>query len=247
VAAGYAPALSQDFSITNMPEAVGPGSAWINQLEAWWILHAYYPPDASEKNKDGTVKVNLTIHPDGEVWKIAVVQPSGWQSIDVASWVAFQGAHLRPLPPTPPAAEAEVNLTLHFVLGHLQSRPAFTITTDPVHGTVVDTNVQKLCTGTVSQPWPGPEGGYYAIEATWYRKTDGSPWVKFYWAGKGPLDIPLIELSVSPQWHTPPVTRMSNTWVTRYAVWPDGDNRLTGTTVDPYGTFELTCGPAPAE
>ena len=247
VPAGYAPAASQDFSITNTPEALGPGSEWTRQLQAWWDMHAYYPPEAGAKSQSGTVKMHLLIRPDGEVWRADMVQGSGTTTIDTAAYVAFHGARLRPLPKAPPAQEAEANLTLHFVMGHLESRPPFTITNDPVHGTVVDANMQRVCTGTVTQPWPGPEGGRFAVEANWYRKPDGTPWVKFYWAGKGPLDIPLVELSVSPQWTTPPVMRMQNTWVTHYAVWPDGDNHLVGTTIDPYGTFELTCGPAPVE
>jgi len=61
-AAGYAPALSQDFTITNKVE---PGGNWIRQLQAWWHVHAYYPPDALERKEDGTVKLHLVIHPNG--------------------------------------------------------------------------------------------------------------------------------------------------------------------------------------
>ena len=62
VVAGYAPALSQDFTITNKVE---PGGNWIRQLQAWWHVHAYYPPDALERKEDGTVKLHLVIHPNG--------------------------------------------------------------------------------------------------------------------------------------------------------------------------------------
>jgi hypothetical protein len=121
------------------------------------------------------------------------------------------------------------------------SRSPFTVTNDPVPATVVDSMVQKTCSGTVVQPWPGPEGGYFQVEAVLYRMPDGRAWIKFYWAGKGPLDIPTVELSVSAQWNTPTVSRNLNSWTTHYAAWPDGDNHLAGTTIDPYGTFELTC------
>jgi len=238
-----APALawSQDFSITNKIEPIGPGNEWTRQLQAWWDMHAWYPPDAKENNKEGTVKAHLTVRPDGQIWTIDVVQGSGWKSIDTAAVYAFHGGRLRPLPPAPPAPQADANLTLHFVLGHLPSKPPFTITDDPVHGTVVDANAERTCSGIVNQPFGGPEGGYFRIEASWFRKPDGKPWMKFYWAGKGPLEIPLTELAVSAQWTTPPVVRMNNTWVTHYAAWPDGDNRISGTTIDPEGVFELTC------
>ena len=32
------------------------------------------------------------------------------------------------------------------------SKPPFTVTNDPVHGTVVDTVQQRTCTGTAAQP-----------------------------------------------------------------------------------------------
>ena len=57
VAAGYAPALCQDFSITNQE----PANAWrrdmMRQLQAWWDAHAYYPRHASNNDEAGTVKV----------------------------------------------------------------------------------------------------------------------------------------------------------------------------------------------
>ena len=70
LAAGYAPALCQDFSITN--PGTGPGSDWIRKLQAWWDVHSYYPPDALEKKQDGTVKLHLVIHPDGNIWMVDV-------------------------------------------------------------------------------------------------------------------------------------------------------------------------------
>ena len=121
------------------------------------------------------------------------------------------------------------------------SKPPFTVTNDPVHGTVVDTVQQRTCTGTAAQPWPGPDGSPYRVQAIFYRKPDGTPWIRFSWQGKGPLDIPVIELGVSAQWNTPPLHRGASWWWTHYDVWPDGDNRLSGQTADPYGTIAMTC------
>jgi TonB family protein len=113
--AGFAPASAQDFSITNETSA---GTSWMKQLQSWWDLHAYYPPDASEANKDGNVKVHLVIQPNGDIWKVDVMQGSGWKSIDVASYMAFHGAHLKPIPANPPTPQADVYITVHFVLTH---------------------------------------------------------------------------------------------------------------------------------
>ena len=58
------------------------------------------------------------IHPDGEIWEVKVVQSSGVPSIDDAGVYAFHYARLRPVPPNPPAPQADVYITVHFVLAH---------------------------------------------------------------------------------------------------------------------------------
>src|SRR5580704_10870338 len=79
----------------------------------------------------------------------------------------------------------------------------FTVTNDPfpVEKTVVNTMMKLTCTGLVSQPWGGPEGGHFEVRANWVRKPDGTAWIEFYWAGNGPLYIPVTELGVSAQWN----------------------------------------------
>ena len=114
-AAGYAPALSQDFSITNETPL---GSSWMAQLQEWWDLHAYYPLDASERNEDGTVKVHMLIHPDGKVWTIEVVSSSGSRILDEAGVEVFHNMYLRPFPAGTPAPQADVYVSLHYVLAH---------------------------------------------------------------------------------------------------------------------------------
>jgi len=57
VAAGYAPALCQDFSITNQVESGNAARRdLMRQLQAWWDAHAYYPRHASNNDEGGTVK-----------------------------------------------------------------------------------------------------------------------------------------------------------------------------------------------
>ena len=84
VAAGYAPAWCQDFSITNPAE---PADALhrdlMRQLQAWWDAHAYYPRHASNNDESGTVKVHLVIHPwDGKIWTVNVVESSESRSLE---------------------------------------------------------------------------------------------------------------------------------------------------------------------
>ena len=85
VAAGYAPALSQDFSITNQMEPANTGRRdLIRQLQAWWDAHAYYPRHASNSDEGGTVNVHLVILPDSN---------TGW-----SMWWESSGSHSLGMP-----------------------------------------------------------------------------------------------------------------------------------------------------
>src|SRR5277367_4172946 len=96
LAAGHAPALCQDFSITNQVE---PADAWrhdmMQQLQAWWDVHAYYPRHASNNDEAGTVKVHLVILPDGRIWTVDVVESSGSRSLDAAGSSVFRAGFVR--------------------------------------------------------------------------------------------------------------------------------------------------------
>src|SRR6202034_1979014 len=114
VAAGYAPALCQDFTITNKVE---PGNAArrdvMRQLQAWWDVHAYYPRHASNNDEGGTVKVHLVILPDGRIWTFDVMESSGSSSLDAAGSQAFRGGFVRPFPEGEP--KADIDISLHYV------------------------------------------------------------------------------------------------------------------------------------
>src|SRR5580704_11264740 len=117
LAAGYAPALCQDFSITNQVEPANRGRRDVmRQLRAWWDAHAYYPRHASNNDEGGTVKVHLMILPDGRIWKSDVVESSGSHSLDSAGASVFRAGFVRPFPEGEP--QAEIDISLHYVLAH---------------------------------------------------------------------------------------------------------------------------------
>ncbi len=160
VAAGYAPALCQDFSITNQVEPANPGPRDVmRQLQAWWDAHAYYPRHASNSDEAGTVKVHLLILPDGRIWSVDVVASSGSHSLDTAGSSVFRGGAVRPFPEGAP--KAEIDISLHYVLAHRHDQPVaagytpvlskslFTIANDPVTSPVLETMLQRTCTGTI--------------------------------------------------------------------------------------------------
>jgi TonB family protein len=269
VAAGYAPALCQDFSITNQVEPANPGRRDLTrQLQAWWDAHAYYPKHASNNDEGGTVKVHLVILPSGKIWTINVVESSGSRSLDSAGSAVFRDVFVRPFSEGEPKAEMDVSL--HYVLAHRHDQPVaagytpvlskspFTIMNDPVKSPILDTMLQRTCTGTVvvggtkNRPWSGIRSGAQAI---FFRKPDGTPWVKFN-KGGWPSLSPVTEVGKMVQW-TGHVEYFggsaTNFFFPQYTAWLDGDNRLSGTIgsrfVDNFGVpynqnggyVDLTC------
>ncbi len=242
VAACYAPALSQDFSITNPAEPANAGRRdLMRQLQAWWDVHAYYPRHASSNDEGGTVKVRLVIKPDGRIWAVSVVSNSGSDSLDAAAAAVFTGGFVRPFPEGTP--EADLDISLHYVLAHRHDQPvaagytpvlshsAFTIANDPVKSPILDTMLQRTCTGAVVKEGirNHPEyGSRYWAEAVFFRKPDGTPWVKFYESGF-PIISPVIEIGKLVQWTgREEHIRGGASWFYTYTVWPDGENKLIG-------------------
>jgi len=268
VAAGYAPSLSQDFSITNPAEPANASRRdLMRQLQAWWDVHAYYPRHASQSDEGGAVELHLLIHPDGNIWKVDVVASSGSRSLDTAGSSAFRGGFVRPFPAGTP--EVDLDLSLHYVLAHRHDQPVaagytpvsskspFTITNDPVKSPILDTMLQRTCTGTVVKHGIRNHPNYgtrYWAQAIFFRRPDGTPWVKFYEGGY-PILAPVIEFGKLVQWtgRREPLTNVTSMF-TQYTVWPDGDNNLNGNLEISYsgdariyqdinrgGTVDLSC------
>lgn len=123
VVAGDAPALGQDFSITNQVEPANKGRRDVmGQLQALWDAHAYYPQHASNNEESGTVKVHLVVLPDGRIWKVDVVGSSGSRSLDAAGSAVFSGGSIRPFP-AQGESQADVDLSLHYVLAFRHNQP----------------------------------------------------------------------------------------------------------------------------
>jgi TonB family protein len=242
VAAGCAPALCQDFSITNQVE---PGNAArrdvMRQLQAWWDAHAYYPSRASNSDEGGTVKVHLVILPDGRIWTVDVAESSGSHSLDIAGSAVFRGGSVRSFPQGEP--QADIDISLHYVLAYRHDQPVaagytpalskrpFTITNDPVKSPILETMLQRTCTGTmVLQGIPNHPayGIHYSAQAIFFRKPDGTPWVKFDERGFPSLS-PVTQVGKMVTW-TGRIQGLGpgNPYWYQYTVWADGDNHLRG-------------------
>jgi TonB family protein len=267
VAAGYAPALCQDFSITNEVEQGNAARRdLMRQLQAWWEMHAYYPRHASNNDEGGTVKIHLAILPDGRIWMINLVGSSGSRSLDSVGSAVFRDGFVRPFPAGEP--RAEIDISLRYILAHrhdeavpvgytpVLSRSHFSITNDPVKSPTLEKMLQRTCVGRVvkggirNHPWYG-----YPSQATaiFFRKPDGTPWVKFEAWGMNSISQ-VVEVGNTLQWPGHVIhTGGRSEYYLEYTAWPDGDNHLTGAvgtkTYDsfgvPYnsnrGTVDLTC------
>ena len=160
LATSHAPAQAQDFSITNQIEpATAARRDILRQLQAWWDVHGYYPRRAAKNDERGNVALRLVIAADGVIRAATVAGGSGSNALDNAAVGAFRGGFVRPLPPGTP--ETVIDVTLHYVLTHRSddtvpastapapARRPFTITNDPVHSPILETMLQRTCTGVV--------------------------------------------------------------------------------------------------
>ena len=173
---------------------------------------------------------------------------------------------MRPFPAGAP--EPSIDLSLHYVLAHRHDQPVaagytpvlskspFTITNDPVKSPILDTMLQRTCTGTVvregirNHPIYGMRSSAQAI---FFRKPDGTPWVKFDEGGY-PILAPVTEVGKVVQWAgRQEHLRGGDSSYTQYTVWPEGDNNLIGSLFTYYprnsysqmintgGTVDFTC------
>ncbi len=243
VAVGETPAMSQDFSITNQVDPAAAGRRdLLKQLQAWWDNHAYYPKHASNNDEAGTVKVHLVIHTDGTIWMANVVESSGSPSLDAAGVSAFRGGFARPFAVGVP--EAGLDVSVHYVLAYRHDQPTaagytpassgrpFTITNQPVQSPILDTMLQKTCTGTVvkqgirNHPWYGTR---YQAEAIFFRRPDGTPWVRFSEGGSSPSLAPLVEVGKVLRWSGPEEhLSQGGSSFTQYTAWAESDGIIIG-------------------
>ena len=263
--AGYAPASSQDFSITNPVEPADAGRRdLMRQLQAWWDVHSYYPRHASSADEEGSVKLHLVILPDGRIWTVDLVESSGSRSLDTAGIATFRSGFVRSFAEDAP--EAAVDLSLHYLLAHRHDQPVaadytpvrskrpFTIANDPVKSPILETMLQRTCTGTVVKQGIRNHpiyGEHIWAQAIFFRRPDGTPWVKFYEGGYAVV-APVTEVGRMVQWSRGERLKGILRYI-QYTVWSDDNNNLSGNLQTSYageetplnqgGTVDFTCAP----
>ena len=235
--------MSQDFSITNQVDpADASGRDLLRQLQAWWDNHAYYPKHASNNDEAGSVKIHLVIHTDGTIWMANAVESSGSPSLDAAAAAAFRAGFVRPFPAGVP--EAALDVSVHYVLAYRRDQPKaasytpalsgrpFTITNQPVQSPILETMLQKNCTGTVvkqgirNHPYYGTR---YQAEATFFRKAGGTSWIRFSEGGSAPTLAPVVEVGKVLRWSGPEEhLAQGGSSFTQYTAWAETDGIIIG-------------------
>ncbi len=87
-------------------------------MQRWWDEHSYFPEEAARLGQDGTVQLHVAMDRYGDVKSVEVESPSGSQWIDAAALAVFRHAHLPPFPQSTRENEADLHLTLQYILVH---------------------------------------------------------------------------------------------------------------------------------
>ena len=97
-------------------EGAQVGDDWLQQLHDWWDRHSFYPQEAIVNEEDGVVEIHMVIRRDGQIGTVEVLRSSGSQWLDMAGVSVFRNAHLRPFPIGTPEPQADIYVSLHYVL-----------------------------------------------------------------------------------------------------------------------------------
>ncbi len=92
------------------------GKEWIDLLHEWWTEHAYYPDEAIRRDEDGTVQIHMHVDRWGHVRLVELTSPSGSQWLDAGALAVFRNATLPPFPLATPEGEADLDLTIDYIL-----------------------------------------------------------------------------------------------------------------------------------
>ncbi len=92
------------------------GKDWMELLHEWWMEHGYYPQEAARRGEDGTVAIHVKVDRYGHVHLVELESSSGSQWLDLGAQATFRGAQLPPFPPSTPEPEADLDITIDYIL-----------------------------------------------------------------------------------------------------------------------------------
>lgn len=92
------------------------GKDWQELLHEWWARHSYYPAEAARRGQDGTVTIHVHVRRDGKVKLVELETGSGSIWLDAAAQAVFRNAVLPPFLPSTPENEADLDITIDYVM-----------------------------------------------------------------------------------------------------------------------------------
>jgi periplasmic protein TonB len=105
----------EDLSPYSIDTDADVGPDWRNELAAWVEEHAYYPSQAARLHHQGTVRLLVTMRPDGKVTDVEMERSSGSPWLDLALQGMFRGAKL----PAPPKSAGSDPVPFHFTMHYI--------------------------------------------------------------------------------------------------------------------------------
>lgn len=92
------------------------GSDWRAAFREWLERHAYYPQQAAAMGHEGPATVRFKVDRYGKVRSVELIRQSGSQWLDAATLSLLRGRTLPPFPPGTAQDEAEIDLTVNYIL-----------------------------------------------------------------------------------------------------------------------------------
>jgi protein TonB len=92
------------------------GTDWQAGFNKWVYAHLYYPDAAREQNQQGAVTISFTVHRDGSVTGVHLLNGSGSPFLDQAWMGIFLHNSVPPFPPHNPSDTIKITATVNYVL-----------------------------------------------------------------------------------------------------------------------------------
>ena len=92
------------------------GADWRALFRAWLERHSRYPQEAAMMGQDGPVTVRFTMDRYGKVKAVELIHRSGSMYLNAATVGLLRGQTLPPFLPGTPQDEAEIDLTINYIL-----------------------------------------------------------------------------------------------------------------------------------
>ncbi len=94
------------------------GADWQAGFNKWVYAHLYYPDAAIEQNQQGAVTISFTVHRDGSVTGVHLLNGSGSPFLDQAWLGIFLHNNVPPFPPNNPSDTIKITATVNYELVH---------------------------------------------------------------------------------------------------------------------------------